>query len=423
MEGLVTSLLVELRIGLTITLNSNGEQLIQFCAHNELRINNTFYPHKQQHKYTFENTRGHKSIIDYIITNRNIHPSKILDVRTLTSANTGTNHHMVLAIMRNCVQKKTHNKPKVTEKLNIESLSDDTTKYLYQQRLRKAINENKILKDDTVELAWKRLSTDIRTAAEEALGKRKVNLNGKPNTKPWFTHEIKSPAEEKRKSYLQYISQTITYADYKVVRNKTNMEIQTIKRQFWEKYSSDMENDLYGGQKKIWNMIRDIKRPINEYIHTKTITLKEWERYFHELYGDTVTSQPTEQKQENISGEGEDIQQQLISKDKSEATMRKMKNRKSPGLDNINNELLKYGGNELIDQMHVMFNKIYDQRKVLEEWKVSISIPVFKKEKKDPNNYRGISLLSTTSKLLINIITEEISSSGMSEEQQGFRQN
>ncbi|XP_056647281.1 uncharacterized protein LOC130451947 [Diorhabda sublineata] len=152
------------------TLNSNGEQLIQFCAHNELRINNTFYPHKQQHKYTFENTRGHKSII-----NRNIHPSKILDVRTLTSVNTGTNHHMVLAIMRNCVQRKTQNKPKVTEKLNIESLSDDTTKYLYQQRLRKAINENKILKDDTVELAWKRLSTNIRTAAEEALGKRKVN--------------------------------------------------------------------------------------------------------------------------------------------------------------------------------------------------------------------------------------------------------
>ncbi|XP_056641539.1 uncharacterized protein LOC130448275 [Diorhabda sublineata] len=232
------------------TLNSNEEQLIQFCAYNELRINNTLYPHKQQHKYTFENTRGHKSIIDYIITNRNIHPSKILDVRTLTSVNTGTNHHMVLAIMRNCVQRKTQNKPKVTEKLNIESLSDDTTKYLYQQRLRKAINENKILKDDTVELAWKRLSTNIRTAAEEALGKLKVNLNGKPNTKPWFTHEIKSLAEEKRKAYLQYRSQTITYADYKVVRNRTNMEIQTIKRQFWEKYSSDMENDLYGGQKK-----------------------------------------------------------------------------------------------------------------------------------------------------------------------------
>ncbi|XP_056639351.1 craniofacial development protein 2-like [Diorhabda sublineata] len=245
------------------TLNSNGEQLIQFCAHNELRINNTFYPHKQQHKYTFENTRGHKSIIDYIITNRNIHPSKILDVRTLTSVNTGTNHHMVLAIMRNCVQWKTQNKPKVTEKLNIESLSDDTTKYLYQQRLRKAINENKILKDDTVELARKRLSTNIRTAAEEALGKRKVKLNGKPNTKPWFTNEIKSLAEEKRKAYLQYRSQTITYADYKVVRNRTNMEIQTIKRQFWEKYSSDMENDLYGGEKKIWNMIRNIKRPIN----------------------------------------------------------------------------------------------------------------------------------------------------------------
>ncbi|XP_056641765.1 uncharacterized protein LOC130448413 [Diorhabda sublineata] len=74
-------------------------------------------------------------------------------------------------------------------------------------------------------------------------------------------------------------------------------------------------------------MIRNIKGPINEYIHTKTITLKEWERYFHELYGDIITSQSTEQKQENIYEEGEDIQQQLISKDKIEATMLKMKNR------------------------------------------------------------------------------------------------
>lgn len=68
--------------------NENGEQLVQLCAQNELRINNTFYPHKPQHKFTYENTRGHKSTIDYIITNRNIHPSNILDVRTLNTPRT-----------------------------------------------------------------------------------------------------------------------------------------------------------------------------------------------------------------------------------------------------------------------------------------------------------------------------------------------
>lgn len=44
-------------------LNSNGEQLIHLCAQNELRVNNTFFPHKAQHKYTFQNSRGQRSVI------------------------------------------------------------------------------------------------------------------------------------------------------------------------------------------------------------------------------------------------------------------------------------------------------------------------------------------------------------------------
>lgn len=122
------------------TTKDNGEMLTCFCAMNELRINNTFYLHKPQHKFTYENTRGQKSTIDYIITSRNIHPSKILDVRVLCSANTGTNHNLVLAkIRKNTFNIKT--KPrKITEKLNMESISDETTKNLYRRRLEQRID-------------------------------------------------------------------------------------------------------------------------------------------------------------------------------------------------------------------------------------------------------------------------------------------
>lgn len=77
-------------------INDNGEILIQTCALNELRINNTYFDHKEQQKYTFVNTRGQKSIIDYVITNRNINPSRILNVRILKSANIGTQHGLGL---------------------------------------------------------------------------------------------------------------------------------------------------------------------------------------------------------------------------------------------------------------------------------------------------------------------------------------
>lgn len=59
--------------------NRNGEILSEFCAQNELRINNTYFSHKQQHKYTFYK-RNNKSIIDHIITNRMFLPQQTVDI-------------------------------------------------------------------------------------------------------------------------------------------------------------------------------------------------------------------------------------------------------------------------------------------------------------------------------------------------------
>ena len=75
--------------------NENGELLIDSCAINELRTNNTYFPHKQQHKYTFTNTRDQKSMIDYLITNMTITPSEVIDVRALSSVDIGTDHNLL----------------------------------------------------------------------------------------------------------------------------------------------------------------------------------------------------------------------------------------------------------------------------------------------------------------------------------------
>lgn len=86
------------------TINDNGDMLTTFCSQNELRINNTFYQHKWQHKYTFSNSRNQRSLIDYIITKKKTHPSQIMDVRTLASTNVSTEHDLVLCKYRLYVQ-------------------------------------------------------------------------------------------------------------------------------------------------------------------------------------------------------------------------------------------------------------------------------------------------------------------------------
>ena len=48
--------------------NHNGATLRDFCAFNKLKIRNSFYSHKDIHKFMWE-ARGNKSVIDYIIIN------------------------------------------------------------------------------------------------------------------------------------------------------------------------------------------------------------------------------------------------------------------------------------------------------------------------------------------------------------------
>lgn len=86
----------------------------------------------------------------------------------------------------------------------------------------------------------------------------------------------------------------------------------------------------------------------------------------------------------------------------------KLKNRKSPGNDQISNELIQYSGDSLVQELARLYGKTITLRKVPTEWKKSITIPLFKKcDKNDSVNFRGITLLSSAMKLSTNIINAD----------------
>lgn len=65
-------------------------------------------------------------MIDFIVTNRNIYPIQILDIRTLNSAEAGSEHKLVLAkIWINITQKKDLDRITV-EKFNVQSLRNNS---------------------------------------------------------------------------------------------------------------------------------------------------------------------------------------------------------------------------------------------------------------------------------------------------------
>jgi len=158
-------------------INDNGDLLMNVCSMNSLRINNTFLNHKRNHKITWSDSRGRQSMIDYIITNRNIHPSQILDVRALRTPDIGSDHRMVVAKFRVSAQPKKKSTLSIISKFNVEAFQHKSTNYLYANRLSEKLKNIISTPNDTTDFQWEKIQECNVKAAEESLGMRRVGRN------------------------------------------------------------------------------------------------------------------------------------------------------------------------------------------------------------------------------------------------------
>ena len=83
-----------------------------------------------------------------------------------------------------------------------------------------------------------------------------------------------------------------------------------------------------------------------------------------------------------------------------ELVTEKLKTQKSPGTDQIPAEVIKAGGRTIRPEIHELINSIWNKEELPVKWKESNILPIYK----NCSNYRGISLLQTTYKILYNIL-------------------
>lgn len=95
-------------------------------------------------------------------------------------------------------------------------------------------------------------------------------------------------------------------------------------------------------------MLRNRRKPINELINNNRITTKQWEDHFQKLYDDATEGE--QQTLENIEEEDQG-ENWTMTKGTIKAAIQKLKNRKAPGPDEIKNEMIKYGGDTLVEEL------------------------------------------------------------------------
>ncbi|KAJ4432787.1 hypothetical protein ANN_21426 [Periplaneta americana] len=110
-----------------------------------------------------------------------------------------------------------------------------------------------------------------------------------------------------------------------------------------------------------------------------------------------------------------------------EIAIENLKKYKSPGIDQIPAELIQEGGSALYSEIYKLVLAIWEKEIVPEQWKESIIVPIFKKgDKTNCGNFRGISLLLTSYKILSNILLRRLTpyvDEIIEDHQCGFRRN
>ena len=98
-----------------------------------------------------------------------------------------------------------------------------------------------------------------------------------------------------------------------------------------------------------------------------------------------------------------------ISKEEILKAIKFLKINKSSGNDDILNEYFHKAAEILIEPLHILVNKILISGSFPKQWAMGLIVPIHKKGSyDDPNNYRGITLISCFAKLFTSVLNNRL---------------
>ena len=160
------------------------------------------------------------------------------------------------------------------------------------------------------------------------------------------------------------------------------------------------------------------------------IKSEDWYEHFKNVYSTGERNiEGTVESNSNVKENENHVLNMQISEEEVERAISNLKPRKAPGLDGITSEMLKAGGKTVISFLEKLFNQIFDKGIYPKEWAKAIVIPIFKKgDANNPDNYRGVSLISILCKCYTSILNSRLyqwleDTHSIAENQAGFRKN
>ena len=436
--------------------NNNGFKLIDLCKIHDLHfLNGRFGKDRNVGSYTCESSCG-RSVVDYIIASSCILPYVIDFSVDILDTCLSDKHKNITAVF--C-------KPNHTAIDHVDDvINDDLFKVPFSTGFKTKWNSNKsneykISFDNTTitnlseklcnysEMQSNLTTKDIDSVCDDicnmlispavhvGITKRvhgnnnKVDNKFQNDNKPWFNNDCK----KLRREYLTLknkLGKSKSPDDANILKTKANQYKTLIKRtkqKYFHELNAELKLANANNPKKFWDIINkanNTKKPNGR------INMEQLYNHFSDLNSNKPGTDGNKFDPRDVDHSINEFINSPFTTEEIDVARCKLKNNKACGPDAIYNEFIKHCPTNVIEIITKLFNIVLDTGIIPTKWTLGLIIPIYKNKgsRDDPNNYRGITILSCLGKLFTSVINSRLTSyldaTGLlGEEQAGFRAN
>ena len=418
--------------------NNMGHELISFCKSMQLSIcNGRVGSDANVGDLTCKNA----SIVDYVIMSsdmfNHLMSFHILDFNELYSdvhcpINIVFNisHNLKYEHNNTCINKgKVHNSTSIqwdaskAEEL-INCIQDDKISSIHSNLTNLFSNIEKVDINDIDRIVNETSSLMTESASKVNIIKDKnmrSHHSKKKFNQPWFNSDCREKRKvflrAKRKDFKGNMNLNIKLERKRAAKNYRNIIKKSV-RSYQTNIANHLRNIKSSDPKMYWNYLKDTK-----YSHDNKNQpdCETFAKMFKDIGNNKENLCTNKQSNDdninfinfiNIKMYYRDttlLNDNITYSEVIEA-IHKLKNNKSHGLDNILNEFLKVTSGKLINIFVDLFNLILSTGLMPTSWSIGVIRPIYKNKgnRDDPNNYRGITILSCFGKLFTSILNNRL---------------
>lgn len=279
------------------------------------------------------------------------------------------------------------------KRFEIDRLKSMKCEIEYQQVIKEKVDTHEIVESDeggmgTVNDKWEKIRDVIRKAAEEVV---KISEEERELVQ---CEECGRITNEKNRARHRMLTRN-TRSNRQNYEEKRKIEKgihRRRKRKIENERVKEMEGDrlanrkfyatINGTRKGFYPRMTACRTKEGELVTDERKKMERWREFFSEHLNNNNKDNNNNNKGRMDASEestrmaenGDDDSEEIESPTRMELieAIEALKNNKSPGIDNLPGELIKAGGVEIQQQMERLLTQIWNEKCILEEWKIGI---------------------------------------------------